>query len=302
MIVTAGVVAANIGGVTDPSSVPTANAASVLLNDAAQLQLTTSDPQVGPEQYLRTTIAMSNISKVHEGWENSSDPFNEHDGQILAAVRTESVSTQYEREGAPLITEELYFHGVEVLGDAATAQAAWDGYYGDTNVPPIGTAPEPIVWEVPSSPYLLGTYPTNPQQYLDEHLAAAKEMEEVLPEELRQPPERSMWVAMGDESFHSAPAAYRATHLKALALLPGITITHEDDARAVLECATSRGDLYRVTLDTHSGRVLKVEERFSERANPDGSTPPFLEGKFDISHTITQDVVDAAPQVTEPEG
>lgn len=307
-VVTAFVVGGEPAAVEAPRIAGTAEAApkmelaSAVLNRAAELQLKTADVALQPGQYLRTSIDMEQMVGLRTGWETSEDPFQESGGEVVAVVRSSSVETQYRPAdpAADVIGEETPFHGIEALGDTAAAEAAWNGYYVPNGKPAIGgPAPAVTVENLGPAPSV-GEYSRDPQAFFDAQLQRTREFVELTGLERNEEklPELTgirMWGKLTREEFHSEPAEYRATFLKALALAPGTRIIGTSGEFSVLEYDSDVELTYRVSIDNATGEVRKVEERYDSRANPDGTRPAFFGDRFDVTYVITQQVVDSAP-------
>lgn len=306
VLVVGGVVAANATGFLQPESVPAAEAASTVLNRAAELQVNPTDLDLAPGQFLRTTIQDDGTMPLREGWQDAPQAFGGLDGKVIAAVRYRNIDSTYLPAGptpAAILTETTSFHGIEALGDTSAAQAAWAAYYGSMGLADIGApAPAPEVWENPS-PFDPGDYSTDPQTYLDEYAAKYGSAADPTMSADAQAAQivHEMWVDLSFSDFYTAPAEYRATHLKALALIPGTEVVDTDGDLRVIEYKSGALD-YRATINIATGNVTKVEERYPagfevSTWNPDGTRPEFLGDTFDSTTTITQEVVDAAPAV-----
>jgi len=285
---------------------PEMELASAVLTKAAELQLKTKDVQLQPGQFLRTTVEQQQMIELRTGWEKSSDPFNESNGQIIAAIRTSYTDSRYlpADAGQDAIREDTDFHSIEALGDEAAAKAAWAKYYVANGKAAFGAAaPAPQVFNAGVPEPVVGDYPTDPQQFLDKWTSDIESLRPIDETKAASPPEKvnpvhGLWYGLASESFLSAPASYRSTYLKALALTTGTRVVSTDGADSILEYRSSDGgDLYRVTIDNTTGEVKKVQQRYASQANADSTRPAFLAGTFDVTSNVSREVVDAAPAI-----
>lgn len=214
-------------------------------------------------------------------------PFGDIRAGAVGAVVSESSSTYRRDEGGVVhVVDEVRFHSTEVYGDEGAVAAAWDGYYGNTDIGPLGTAP---VAELPYTasareeklPVATTGFPDDPAAFL---AAWTQGMQDRMAEEKAEratlvegDPEASgvydaiterydvptadnmIFTLATSPAVHTAPAEYRATFLEALALAPGIVVD-EDSAAVKVLAYSSDTSRYRMSIDPAAGAITQIDE------------------------------------------
>lgn len=214
-------------------------------------------------------------------------PFGDIRAGATGAVMTESAMTLGEgSDGTTGIVSWTEFHSLEVYGDETAVADAWNSYYGDTDIGPLGTAPEigppssSDLWEE-TLPVMPADFPADAESFLaawtqgmEELLAAGiaegAELVEGDPEESGvndgvierygvPAAEHMIFTLATSPLVQSASPEYRATFLEALALAPGITVEEDSSAVKVLAYA-SEDTRYRLSIDPSAGAIVQIDE------------------------------------------
>jgi len=214
-------------------------------------------------------------------------PFGDIRAGATGAVVSESSAT-YESgsDGWPRVISGTEFHSRDVYGDQAVVADAWNDYYGGTLIGELGQAPEtgatfatPLPEE--SLPVMPASFPAGGEAFLaawtqgmDDLMAArmteaaalvegdpeASGIYDPIRDEYAVPAAEHMISTLATSPLvHTAPSAYRATFLEALALAPGITVEEGSASVKVLSYA-SEEKRYRLSIDPAAGAILQIDE------------------------------------------
>lgn len=314
VLAAAAVVTATVVGGIHPASA----SAQEVLENAASLQVALYDTPLDEGQFLRTTYVREALSYLNEGWQAQVEPFSAVPEDAVAAVLTGSTDVSY-RSSDPSgeVTHDTDdYYGIAAYGDTAAAEAAWAEYYVAAGAARIGEKNPSEVWSTsataPGSTFLerelKGSVPDDPQAFLDAWTARAAERDSEANADAgtREPALDQLWRLVGDVDFANASGSERATVLRALALTDGAEVVSTDGDLSVVQYRGEWGT-YRLTIDTAKGQLVKVQTAStrgiayaadsSQERLVDVTVPGFVpEGVFTSTETITQDVVDAAPQ------
>ncbi|MGB3731891.1 hypothetical protein [Microbacterium sp.] len=318
--IAAGVVlaASLVGGIH-----PSPASAQEILENAAALQVALYDTPLEKGQFLRTTYVRESLSYLGAGWQEEAEPFSTVPDDAIAAVLTGSSDVSY-RSADPSddVTHDTDdYYGIAAYGDTAAAEAAWADYYMTGGAAKIGKKNPGKVWRTGSSAQgtgfleweLQGEIPEDPQAFLDAWTARAGAID---PESdagtrtgTREPALDRLWRLVGDVDFANASGHDRAVVLRALALTDGAEVVSTSGDLSVVQYHGEWGT-YRLTIDTAKGQLVKVQTEStrgiryaadsSDESVVDIRVPAFVpEGTYASTETITQDVVDAAPQTDD---
>ena len=283
-------------------------AADVLLRAAIQVEAEDLVPAAG--QYLRTDVVLDQVFAVTPAGSEEQVSYVREGATAGLQVRwTVSYYTTADPADGRIVSQ-ADLAGTATYGDEAEAQALWDarylapyGPYGGTpdvyvfhqsedQVPQdiIGTAPGP------------GSFDPDPQGFLDQWDASGRSFYPFASE--RSAAADMMTVLARGEGFYTAPAAYRATFLRALALAPDVEILSTDGTQATLGVTDDFGSL-RLTIDTESGQMVRAEElpNVVPGGGDDvvlavGTSPIFPENTPTYAVEVHQSIVDEAPAIT----
>lgn len=237
-------------------------------------------------QPARITVTIQHLGMVG-GPNEKFQPFGDIKNGATGAVVTESSSTYAgEPDGTYSEVARTEFHAQAVYGDKASVEAAWNSYYGETDIGVLGTEPSVSTETWPTGreeplPVPVAGFPDDPEAFLEAWIAgmdalmvaekteAAKRVTgdpeesgvyDGIHEHFRVPAaEHMLHTLFLSVPLHIGPAEYRATFLEALALAEGIAVEEDSASNKVLvyEGAESR---YRLTIDPAAGAIVKFEQ------------------------------------------
>lgn len=277
-------VAGNVVGLAGWRGAASAEAAEVLIN-AAELTIKTSDPIVGPGQYLKidsTNLWSSGASQTTMGggdpnkqwfWLDTERiasyiPANREDEWVM--VRSGRVHTKFFDEGSKKFAEELR----ELRGDTS---ATWRGKGGSFQDGPSGLPSDDELGSMSRDPYLLLNSIYKKTIGIGD-----------------SPDAQAMVVIANLLRTGLIPADLRAALYKALAMIPGVTVVEQEATLdGQIGIAIGRVDSYSlrkdIIIDPLTG--LMIGER-TVTLKADGPIPAGTAGEWTTIHTS---VVDSAP-------
>ncbi|SDL37481.1 hypothetical protein [Microbacterium azadirachtae] len=285
-----------LGGPGSPAGPASASAQEILAN-AATLQISNYDFPLNAGQFLHTTVTTQRL--VYLNPQDPADPFTAMADGATGAVITEDTRNVYTpASGDEYTIQDIGFHGTTSYGDLTAVQTGWKNYYEANGVPAIGAAPDATAYR--SADWMVTQASGTDLNALDKNRPGA----DTLRTQLGQPTIEDQWRSLADPRVIYGTGEYRATLLNALSQTDGVTVDHNDNGIANLTY-TGTWATYKVTIDTAKGLIQKVQITDAKLATTDTTgksttvsqtRPSFVPADTaDLTVTITQDVVDAAP-------
>ncbi|GAA4190068.1 hypothetical protein GCM10022219_06870 [Microbacterium oryzae] len=289
-------------GVLAPAQVDPAAAA--VLEDAADVTITAVDTTLAPGQYLRIEETSESLLR----WDadmgddagmrfNNANRADAEAGLVVQDTRALYVPADragdwvWDASADQRVTTSYGDRADEATADWEANAAESSGYWPDIQVLPGGEYPAA---EGDTHEYLLDQYrpyynemPRDPHALLEWYRADSGDSEV-----------SDQWVvdAMADTlAANLMPADLRAATLRALALVPGITLEEAEGNHASLEYRSGNWlntRLTQVTLDTSTGMITSLAQTSTSKIGGNGILPDSVP---DTRTLVKTTVVDEAP-------
>lgn len=280
-------------------------AAAEVLDNAADVTIAAMDTTLVPGQYLRIQTEDDTLWKWDVGMGAASERFNNGDradadaGIVVGETRVLYVPADrssdwiWDWSVAPKVIATYGADADQAVVDWKAREKSSDsGYWSKMQVLPGGETPAA---QGDSHQYLLDSY----RPFYAKMPRAPKALLAWFREFSGDPNVRDQWVVdamTGVLSANLMPADLRAAMLRALALIPGIRVTHVAGDSTTLEYQS--GDWLwtrttQITLDTKLGMITGLAQSDSNNIRGPGAVPATVP---DSRTLVTTTIVDSAPK------